>query len=1252
MKTVQVILLLLVFTAYTHAGLIDEAYVALKNNDLVSARKHLKEAYESEDTKVEAGMLLLLLNNIEGGKESNFELFSNLYDDIPDISEYMFPIWFDEAIMSNFGRKEPKRVNFFLKMLGDERLNGSTIASLQYGFGFHFMVKKQFSDARNIWEKVSNVNEWQFVGPFENASGSGFNLEYGPNLNPQPESKFTSMYNSEIQWFTPKHMERDPWITPDIYIAEQEYIIYAQSFVNSEIEQDVILGFGATGTFKVWLNDKEIITEQVEQITELDVFRYNVHLNKGVNRVLVKIGKTNNLSASNFLVRFIDDNGFPLKNVSSSTEYKSYEKNNNESLSEPISHFAETFFEKQIKEQPTSSLYPILLSKVYYRRSLYSKAIEILKEYKTNHGTDILVEYELLLNYINLGNRTELINQLEHIRKIAPSLIFFKIFDYNELISQENFDAAEIKLEEIEAYLGKDNFTCMTYRIELSEHKNDYKGFVDLIDEMYKLYPDESTSVLVKYYLVKNLNKQPKKAIKMLENLLKENYHEYIVSMLVADYNDIGATKKSIKLLEEYIANYPASTSTAQSLVSIFYSKGKYKEALLWNDYCIGNSPYHSSFWMDRAYIHEAMGNKEAAIEDLKKVVNSNPNQFAARERLRELSGKNSILALLQSDDDNKIIENEITKDLKTDISSEYIYENKTLVLFKEGASIYRVHSAIRIYNTTGINDWKEVHIGYNPYRQRLVIEQAMILKKDGKKIKAEQSASNLVFPSLEVGDILLVDYHLENYVWGKFSRDFWDEYSFSNYIPTNNSTLKLYLPKGYDLKFKSTDSNATPQKETFEEFDVYKWSFEFLPEIEFESMMPAIQTVGQTINTSSLDDWSVLSEWYRDIATSNSVDNYIIDDIYNEIFKDGLPSSDFDKAYAIYNYIEDNINYSFVPFRQSNYIPQKPMITASTKLGDCKDLSLLYHVLAKKAGLKTNLVLVKTRNTRESLVLPAFDFNHCIIKIDIDGNPIYQELTDKNLPFGAMSTDLENSQALEIPNSISEQAPSQLISIQHNGSIPNYKKRTTHIKCTGNKLNINTTATCSGDMASNARHTFIEKPEDETTDELREFFQKYYEKDFKLTEYSLDSLENRNTPLKIHTTIEIENDVKVIGGLSMLKVPFYDEIVSLKNLPEKERKFPILYWVYENNNFYEDEIIISLPKTSNIIEIPADVVINEKFIDYELKSEQIDDYTVKVTRTATIKETELSKDYYPKLREVIKTILKHEDAYVVFKQL
>ena len=124
-----------------------------------------------------------------------------------------------------------------------------------------------------------------------------------------------------------------------------------------------------------------------------------------------------------------------------------------------------------------------------------------------------------------------------------------------------------------------------------------------------------------------------------------------------------------------------------------------------------------------------------------------------------------------------------------------------------------------------------------------------------------------------------------------------------------------------------------------------------------------------------------------------------------------------FEKARIIYDYIESNIRYSSVSFRQSAYVPQRPSVTLTTRLGDCKDLSSLFVTLASLAGISSQMVLVDTRdNGQQNVILPSVEFNHCIVVAELHGKRHYIELTDNYLPFANLPNNLNGTTILQIP--------------------------------------------------------------------------------------------------------------------------------------------------------------------------------------------------------------------------------------------
>ena len=80
-----------------------------------------------------------------------------------------------------------------------------------------------------------------------------------------------------------------------------------------------------------------------------------------------------------------------------------------------------------------------------------------------------------------------------------------------------------------------------------------------------------------------------------------------------------------------------------------------------------------------------------------------------------------------------------------------------------------------------------------------------------------------------------------------------------------------------------------------------------------------------------SLNSWKDIANWYSDLVKKVAVSDKVTDKAFLEIFPNGNNGlSQYETAEKIYNYIEKNVKYSSVDFRQSGYIPQKPSKTLS----------------------------------------------------------------------------------------------------------------------------------------------------------------------------------------------------------------------------------------------------------------------------------------------------------------------------------
>lgn len=1229
---------------------LDSIWSALNSNSLRKARTLMNEEFYSKGKSADAGLGLIFLNLYEG-KSNNLEIMKLICKRIDDPSPYLYALWFTNAVTDGYGKKEAARLAYLNEIISNPKLNKSLIAGGQYILGTHYLSSNKISSSYTAWAPIQSIKKWQFVGPFDNTSGCGFDKDYDPIRISDMNTTFKSESNSDIKWFIPAHPQKDPWISTIYHQPKKTGITYAQCNIAAPNDMNVYVGVGASGSLKVWINDKLIISSEEDYKTEIDYFRAPCKLKKGNNRILVQLGYTYETSYPNFLVRFTDKQGNPEQGLVNTEEIKDYPKDKDTSKVQMEKHFAEKYFEERISKDSSNLVNYLLLSRVYLRCKKSDEAINLLKAAEKRYPDALLIKYQLLLAYNDADNRTEILKCVEDLRAKDEKSLFISTYDFGLNMGNENYDLAEENLTNIRDILGENDEEYYNYNIRLLLAKEKQREAIEAILKAYQQYPENSTYVMYNYYITKASSKSSSAGFKVLNTYLAKNYNSSIYELLLKEYADAGMTSKQESTLLKLLKMFPEESDYADQLVGLYYQMRNYPASMKYVEYQISNAPYNASNYNTKALVLRAMNKEDLAKENFQKAIHYDPNRFESREYLRELNGTKPVLSYVKNTTGYERINKALKADLLEEENYEVIFDEKSYFVFPEGASVEYSSFALRVMNNNGIDDWKEVSIPVNYNYQRLIIEKSEVVKKNGQKVAAERSGNQIVFPSLEKGDAIYIEYRFENYTYGKLRKEFFNDYVFNGFVPTKEARLRLFVPKNYAFDKQTINLEIEPEVSTVDDFTCYDWSIENPAKCKDESYMPEIEEVGIAIDISTVKSWRNISEWYMDLALPQAKVDYTVEQAYKQIFDNKTFTNEFQKAKAIYEYICSNIRYSSVSFRQSNYVPQKPMKTISTQLGDCKDLSLLFYTLAKKAGIKTNLVLVSTRDRGENTIrMPSINFNHCIIRMELDGKVYFQELTDKTMTFITLPGVDVNAQALVIPNSTSDTLGNQLIHIPDNKVIQNSYSRKTTVTVNENNLHVKTDLETNGVISAIYREHLYGLSSDELKKKTKKMLESPFVNQANVTTYTFDDTEKRDSLWHFSGEFDVKGEVKEIGSFQAVKPPFYEDIFTSSSFSEEERTYPILYWLYENADSYYSEVKIIIPAGKKVFELPQGLTINKSFINYKLEIQKKSDTEVIVKRTVKLNTGTIPANQYADFKETIKKILKAEDMFITFK--
>lgn len=1240
-------LLILLFSTLSFANDLDKAWEALNRNDRKAALQYLQKAKQDPAAALDAILTEAFLQTFEA-REREIPGFINLLDKMgADKNAYLFALWFKGSVAGEYTKKKKHQLDLLLKLIGDPSYNGSIQSAAHYVKAMHHVFSNEIPKAREEWGQMGALFNWQLAGPFENISGTGFHTKHGPLESPAANSKFTGLNNIEVGWFTPPRMNNEGWIFPGSHIRENTAVVYAQTFVYSPGDLKALVNVGGSGSLKVWVNDVLVISESKGRVTELDCYKNYCTLNKGYNRVLVQLGSDDN-SFSNFIVRLTDENFHPIKDLKTTSETQPYKKGTSAAPAVSLKHFAEDFFEKKIAAKPNALINYLLLSQVYLRNEKTNEARQVLEKALALAPENSLIRFELIQCLMKAGNRPLMLQEIERIKEKDPKCLLTLQLDLQQMMEEEKYEDAAAKLEEIVAGFGKTEYSS-EMNTKLLANMGKYEELLKAAEQNFNDYPGHQGFLKMMFHIKKEALKDAKGALEVYEKYLDSSFHINIVRALVDEYTEQGLADKQLDLLNTMNTSQGYDPKFSSEIANFYFAKKNYAKALEYAEASLKLAPYESGYWSDLAAIYDQMNNKPAAINSYKKAIYYNRTNYDAYKKLAMLEQKPDTYKLLPQTDIYDLVKKAPQKDDEHNFA--YLIDEKSVIIYGEGASEEYVTYAVKLYNQKAIDSWKEITLSRN-WTQSLMVEKAEVIKPNGSKVPAERNEADIVFTNLEPGDAIYVRYRLQNYSSGRMGREFWDKFMFEAFQPTGIARYCIITPKSFKFNTKITGGTGTlnPVVKEVQGFKMYTWEMKDIKPLEDEPLMPGLADLSTVLHVSTLNTWSEVAEWYSSVAYQDHGDDFELNNAYQEIFAGKKGLSDLEKARLIYNYIVRNIQYSSVPFRQSGLVPQPISKIITTRLGDCKDVSSLFVALAGKAGLKAQLVLVDTRdNGTRDMVLPSVSFNHCIVKAMINGKDHYLELTDRNLPFGSHPSHLYQALSLDIPAMGQSGKDVGLKPLVAENRTLDQVNTSLKVKVDGRNLQFDVLTQRKGNLTTDWRQGYATTSPTDLHKEIQQSISGSYKNPVKLNSVKFMGLEELADSVTLDYSYSVKNEVIEAGSMKMIKIPLLDVVASIDNLSLDKRQFPVEYWRYENTDVYESNITVELQPGQKFLEVPEDQSFTFNKSVYQIKYTKVGD-ALKVRRYARLDRSNVLPADYEKFKKFFNDIIEAESKYIVFK--
>lgn len=1211
-------------------------------NDFSKAEEHFKNALKDPTVADDANLSLAMLSTGMYKNKQAIEYFNQYIALSANPNPGIFAMESSPFITS---QKSQEMQLFYENMLKLPKLDETTRAMAYERLANIYCSNDQVEKGRQTADKIGSIQDWSVLGSFENLSGSGFNKDYGALTHPEPDYSFKNKINAEIKWFTiPKERIRnDRWIDFDYYMNISNAIVYAQTFVTAPSDIECQFRLGTSGSYKVWINDHLIMSDDEERNNDLDTYISTVKLSKGVNRILIQLGASE-INSLNFMCRFTDNAGKLIQGLTYSPNYTAYNKSY-DYTGKLIPISSEEFFKNRLKENPKLLLNYLCLANCYLRNDKAFDAAHIIRDAE-KFAPDCV--YLLALKSeqaVRAKNQPGLSATLKKLKEVMPNSYDALQLEYQEASDGENWDKAEEVLEKIKANFGEDESTIQR-QISIYGGTKQIEKMISLIEDAYKKYPDNYTFVTLKVLIETKVRKNNSDAERVLKKYIDKHSNTNAMGDLLDQYLETGNASGAVSTLEKMIKIEPFAIGYLSKMSVLQYSLGNYKKGHDYIEMCKQMAPYIGAYDETAGDLYDAEHKSSDAKNSYKRAIQYSPTNYDAREKLRKLEDKPEIFEPFGKPDFQKLYKSAPSAEDYPEDNSVILVDEDQKVIFKGGASVERSFLMVKVFNTAGIDFWKEYNIPQYS-AQRLVVDEAYIIKKNGSKVDADRNDNQIAFTTLEVGDAICLSYKIENYYTGKLAQHFSEIHYFNYFFPVMRSAYQVMADSSISLYYKLKNSNIQATTKNVDEFKLYSWVETNKPALKSENSMPEIGDIAPSLRVSTFKEWDDVAKWYSEISSSKAKADYELKELMKELFDGKGPMTKLEKAKYMYDYIVREIRYSSVSFRQSGLIPQSTSNVLNSKMGDCKDISTLFVAMCREVGIEANLTLVNTRdNGDNTMYLPCIDFDHCIAAINIDNKKYYVELTNDNNAFSTMSGDLYYAQALEIRDN----SKNDLIHLPNTNAIPNFVSRQTKMTVEGEKITVQKKTTKCGVNAAYMRSSYRDIGKEQQEKNLKESINDEFPSVHLDGFHFDDNLKSTKDTITYEFTYSSKDAINDVGGMRVIRIPFSEGITSLDFLSEETRKFPIVGTGLLFNSESSEVITLSLPAGTTLLKLPEAKVFTSEFGDYSLTFKQnLNSYTI--TRKFKPKGNgEIPTEKYAEFKSFFEKVIKADAVQLALK--
>lgn len=460
-------------------------------------------------------------------------------------------------------------------------------------------------------------------------------------------------------------------------------------------------------------------------------------------------------------------------------------------------------------------------------------------------------------------------------------------------------------------------------------------------------------------------------------------------------------------------------------------------------------------------------------------------------------------------------------------------------------------------------------------------------------------------------------------------------------------SHFMIEAPLDYGLRYKQINYNGNPAI-TKEKVVTHTWQVKNYKPFLYEpyqpylnEMIPAVYAAPTKFSYGGVEgDMSTWLNYGKYQVELNKGRDVLPDNIKQEVHKiaDGLTSKT-EKIKALYQYLQNNTRYISIQLGIGGLQPFDAKYVATNRYGDCKALSNYMKALLKEAGIESYYSIIHA-GEGEKFYMADFvsdQTNHIIVSVPVDKDTMWLECTDQTKAAGYMGSFTDDRYALLI-----KEDGGHLVKTPAYGKKENYVRRITKAVIDDNgHLTADVTTQYSGLEQDDLQGMINAVSHERVTEILK--------KSIDLPTYDVSNISYKEKkdviPLLTERFNLTADNYASITGKRLFVLPNILSREGYKLKDVENRKFDI---VYDFSFTHLDTTTIKIPTGYNVEAMPKDVIIKNKFGEYETRY-KLDAESITLYRRYERSAARFPANDYKEMGTFYNDMFKADHARIVF---